>query len=142
MISISQYCALHIFTYSNQLILTLNRFYLSTVMDDSVLAKLQSTFLVGGDVHDTHTPHPHYALYKQRREGYGNQETRRKKSLEIQRSRRRDFVDYARRIVEGEVWEESGEGGEMEEGGYDEVDTTEDKEEKMVNCTNRLGYSS
>lgn len=57
----------------------------------------------------------------------------------MQKSRRRDFLDYSRKIVEGEVWEESGEGGEMEDG-YDEVDTTEDKEEKMVNC-NKAVYS-
>ncbi len=89
-------------------------------MDDSLLANFQSAFTVGGEVLDTWAPHPHYSLYKQKREGYGNQEARRMKLLEEQRSRRKNYADLARRVVEGDGWKEEEDG--MEEGGFDEVD--------------------
>ena len=92
-------------------------------MDDSLLAEFQSTFMIGGDVvTNTHGPHPHYALYKQRGAGgaFGNQEERRKKFLKEQKARRRNYADYARRVVEGDLSGE--EDDEMEEGAYDEVD--------------------
>lgn len=85
-------------------------------MDDSLLAEFHAVFSVSGEANDPRAPHPHYALYKQRREGYGDQEERRKQLLERQRLRRRDFADYVRRIAEGEMWEE------MEEEDHDEVD--------------------
>ena len=93
-------------------------------MDDSLLAEFQSALFVSSEVLDTRTPHPHYTLYKQRREGYGDQEVRRRKLLEEQKTRRRDFADHARKIVEGKGWEEEEESGgdRMEEGGFDEVD--------------------
>ena len=87
-------------------------------MDDSLLADFHAVFSVSGEANDPHAPHPHYTLYKRRKEGYGDQEDRRRKLLEKQRSRRKDFADYARKIARGETWEE-----EMEEGSYDEVDT-------------------
>lgn len=92
-------------------------------MDDSLLAEFQSTFLIGGDVvTNTHGPHPHYTLYKQRGAGgaFGSQEERRKKFLEEQKARRRNYADYARRVVEGDLSGE--EDDEMEEGAFDEVD--------------------
>ena len=92
-------------------------------MDDSLLAEFQSTFMIGGDVlTNTHGPHPHYTLYKQRGAdgGFGSQEQRRKKSLEEQKARRRNYADYARRIVEGDL--SVVEDDEMEEGAFDEVD--------------------
>ena len=93
-------------------------------MDDSVLQQFQSTFLLSGEIHDTKTPHPHYSLYKPKREGYGSQEARRKTFLEKQKSRRRDFADMARKIADGcEVSGEESE-DEMEEGCKDEVDGT------------------
>ena len=90
-------------------------------MDDSILAQFQSTFLVSGLVNDAHkAPHPHYALYKSKKD-YGSQEVRRERFLEEQRSRRRDFADLARKIAEGgEITDDSD--GEMEEGSIDEVD--------------------
>lgn len=93
-------------------------------MDDSILAQFQSTFLIGGKVTDPHTHHPHYSLYKSKKEGYGSQETRRKKFLDDQRSRRRDFADHARKLAEGEEVDVSDDSdAEMEEGdGVDEVD--------------------
>lgn len=92
-------------------------------MDDSVLEQFQSTFLVSGDVHDTCKPHPHYTLYKAKREGYGSQEARRKAFMEEQKSRRRDFADMARKIADGcEVSGEESEGEMEEEEGVDEVD--------------------
>ena len=92
-------------------------------MDDSLLAEFQSTFMIGGDVvTNTHGPHPHYTLYKQRGAGgtFGNQEERRKKFLEEQKARRKNYADYARRVVEGNLSDE--EDDEMEEGAFDEVD--------------------
>lgn len=71
---------------------------------------------------NTHCPHPHYALYKQRGAGgaFGNQEERRKKFLREQKARRRNYADYARRVVEGDLSGE--EDDELEEGAYDEID--------------------
>ena len=91
-------------------------------MDDSLLAEFQSTFLIGGDVvTGTHGPHPHYMLYKQRGAGgaFGSQEQRRKKFLEGQKARRRNYADYARSVVEGDLSEDD---DDMEEGAFDEVD--------------------
>ena len=92
-------------------------------MDDAILAQFQSTFLLSGEVHDPSTPHPHYSLYKQKRDGYASQEARRKKFLEEQQSKRRDFTDHARKIAVGEIEEDSD--GEMEEGAFDEVDSSD-----------------
>ncbi len=97
-------------------------------MDDSLLAEFQSTFMIGGDVvTNTHGPHPHYALYKQRGAGgtFGNQEERRKKFLAEQKARRRNYADYARRVVEGDLSDD-----DMEEGAYDEVDEGTSDQEK------------
>ena len=99
-------------------------------MDDSLLAELQS-FSVGTVVNDTKAPHPHYALYKQKREGYGDQEARRKKLLREQKLRREDYADYVRRIVDKETWEEM---EQEEEGGFDEVDKGDSKEDGMQVC--------
>ena len=99
-------------------------------MDDSLLADFQSAFTVSGEVNDTRAPHPHYTLYKQRRDGYGDQEARRRKLLAEQRSRRRDYADYARKIVEGVPLEEEME--EDEGGGFDEVDSTPTDEAMQV----------
>lgn len=89
-------------------------------MDDGLLAEFQSTFLIGGDVLAAHGPLPHHSLYKQKGDGFGSQEARRKKFLEEQKIRRRNYADYARRVVEGDLSEE--EDDEMEEGAFDEVD--------------------
>ena len=97
--------------------------YVRETMDDSLLAEFQSTFMIGGDVvTNTHGPHPHYTLYKQRGAGgtFGNQEERRKKFLAEQKARRKNYADYARRVVEGNLSDE--EDDEMEEGAFDEVD--------------------
>ena len=67
-----------------------------------------------------HGPLPHRSLYKQRGDGFGSQEARRKKFLEEQKVRRRNYADYARRVVEGDLSAE--EDDEMEEGAFDEVD--------------------
>lgn len=66
-----------------------------------------------------HGPLPHRSLYKQRGDGFGSQEARRKKLLEEQKVRRRNYADYARRVVEGDLLEED---DEMEEGAFDEID--------------------
>lgn len=101
-------------------------------MDDSLLAELQS-FSVGTVINDTKAPHPHYALYKQKREGYGDQEARRKKLLRQQKQRREDYADYVRRIVNREAYEEMEE-EEEEGGGFDEIDKGGSKEDSMQVC--------
>lgn len=91
-------------------------------MDDSLLAEFQSAAL-SVDVHSTYSPHPHYTLYKQHKDGYSNQEVRRQTMLARQKSRRRDFMDYTRRIVEGEECELTED--QMNEDDFDEIDATE-----------------
>lgn len=101
-------------------------------MDDSVLAQFQSTFLIGGEVHENARPlHPHYTLYKARGEAHGNQEARRRAFLEEQQQRRRNYADHARKIAEGDLSEEESEDG-MEEGAFDEVDAPEAMETAKV----------
>ena len=90
-------------------------------MDDTILAEFQSTFLISGEVHDTHVQHPHYTLYKQKRDGFADQAARRRKMLEDQKSRRKDYANYVRKIIDGDELEEF----EMDKGdedGFDEVD--------------------
>ncbi len=104
-------------------------------MDDALLAELQ-TASISGDVHSAYSPHPHYSQYKQHKDGYTNQEVRRRKILQSQKSRRRDFMDYSRLIVEG-VECEIPEGDDvmddvMEGGGVDEVDATVEATKKKV----------
>ena len=98
-------------------------------MDDALIAGLQ-TATISTDVHSTYTPHPHYSQYKQHKDGYTNQEVRRRKILESQKSRRRDFMDYSRLIVEGVECEmpEDNDG----EDGMDEVDAAVEATKKTV----------
>ena len=93
-------------------------------MDDSLLYQFQGFFSVGGDVNAPTRPHPTFSsLYKHKRAGYGEQETRRRRLLDEQRSRRRDHADYVRKIAEGEEWEEEMGEEELEEDIYpDHVD--------------------
>ena len=79
---------------------------------DQLLAEFQGSFSVAVDPNDPTKPHPRFSQYKFKREGYADQETRRKRMLDEQRTRRRDFSDYARKIIEGETSDD-----EMEEGG-------------------------
>ena len=90
-------------------------------MDDALLAEFHSVFSVSGDVNAPHRPHPNFSsLYKQKRAGFGDQEARRRRQLDQQKSRRKDYADYVRRIVDGEEWEE--EMDEDDDDGEDEVD--------------------
>ena len=90
------------------------------MMDDALLAEFHTVFSVTGDVNAPTRPHPTFSsLYKQKRAGFGEQEARRRRTLEEQRARRRDYADYVRKIADGEEWEE-----EMEdEADEDEVDS-------------------
>ena len=107
-------------------------------MDDQLLAEFHSIFTVGGDVNDPRRPHPNYSsLYKQKRNGYGDQEARRRRLLEEQKTRRKKNADYARRIVEGEEWEE-----EMEEEDWDEVDAGESMEVSLPVTLGGSAYAS
>ena len=97
-------------------------------MDDSFLHQFHGFFSVSGDVNAPNRPHPTFSsLYKHKRAGFGEQETRRRRLLEAQRNRRKDHADYVRRIAEGEEWEE-----EMEEEDTDEVDAA------SVSLTSRM----
>ena len=77
------------------------------------MAGFQGAFSVAVDPYDPSRPHPRFSQYKVKREGYGDQEARRKKALEEQCLRRKDFCDLSRRIVEGDLISDD----EMEEGG-------------------------
>lgn len=79
---------------------------------DDLLIGLQGTFL-NSDLYDPSQPHPRLSQYKEKRLGYGDQESRRKRLLEEQKSRRSDQANYARRIAFGRL-EDSDE--EMEDG--------------------------
>lgn len=83
---------------------------------EDLLRGFQGTFSVTLDINDTSKPHPRFSDFKFKREGYGDQEFRRQKVMEDQKSRRRDYLDYARRVVEGEVFSDE-EDNNMEEGG-------------------------
>ena len=80
---------------------------------DQLLQSFQGTFTVSLDQNDPNRPHPRLCEFKFKREGYGDQETRRQRLLKEQKSRRQDYADYARRIVEGEIYSDD----DMEEGG-------------------------
>lgn len=95
-------------------------------MDDSLLAEFHAVFSITGDVNAPNRPHPNYcSLYKQKRAGFGEQEARRRRMLEQQRTRRKDYIDYVRKIANGEEWEEEMDEEVMDEnqGGRDEVDS-------------------
>lgn len=85
-----------------------------TRMMDDLLKGFQSSFSVTLDVNDTSKPHPRFSEFKFKRDGYGDQEFRRRKVMDEQKSRRRDYADYARRVVEGELFSDE---ETMEEGG-------------------------
>ncbi|KAL5490802.1 hypothetical protein EMCRGX_G015987 [Ephydatia muelleri] len=78
-------------------------------MTDELLAQWRGALCVTEEKNDTSTTHPRFCQYKYRGESAGCQETRRKRLLEEQRSRRESSVDYARRIAEGE--EQNGDEG-------------------------------
>lgn len=81
---------------------------------DQLLQDFQSSVSVTFEVNDPNRPHPRLSDFKFKREGYGDQESRRRKLIEEQKTRRRDFVDYARMVVEGEVYSDE---DDMEEEG-------------------------
>ena len=83
---------------------------------DSLLQGFQNGCSVSFDVNDPIKPHPRFSEFKFKREGYGDQESRRRKLMEEQKSRRREYMDYARMITEGQVY--SDEDNMEEEGIY------------------------
>jgi len=85
---------------------------------ESVLELFQSKVLVSGEALDTVSPHPRYAFYKAKREGYGSQEERRKDFIEKQKTRKKNFADLARKLADGSEMSEEDESDEdMDEGG-------------------------
>ena len=103
------------------------------------------SFAVAEDPNDPARPHPRFSQYKLKQEGYGDQDVRRKRMLEEQKDRRRDAIDFVRKIAEDQLWDDDDmeeEGREIKQGirdcgnrdvrivGFDEVDCTSHN-----NCT-------
>ena len=97
------------------------------------------SFAVAEDPNDPARPHPRFSQYKLKQEGYGDQDVRRKRMLEEQKDRRRDAIDFVRKIAEDQLWDDDDmeeEGREIKQGirdcgnrdvrivGFDEVDCT------------------
>lgn len=75
-------------------------------MDDLVL-QLAGSFHCASSPFSTSAPHPRLESYKQKGEGFGDQDRRRRNAIELQKKRRRDYIDLARRIADGEEVSES-----------------------------------
>jgi len=71
-------------------------------------------FTVSSDPNDTAAPHPRMVQYKVKPSNTPDQYLRRKRMLEEQKKRRRDIVNYARKLVEGSLEVEDVETEEME----------------------------
>ena len=78
---------------------------------EALTVSLQENVSITIDPLDTSRPHPRLTHFKQKREGYGDQEARRARILEEQRSRRRDLTDYARKIAFEEYDDDMEDGG-------------------------------
>ena len=87
---------------------------------DDLVQQLAGSFHCASSPLSTCAPHPRLESYKQKGEGFGDQDRRRRKAIELQKKRRRDYIDLARRIAEGEEVSES----EDEEGG-DSMESSE-----------------
>ncbi|KAK6179110.1 hypothetical protein SNE40_011542 [Patella caerulea] len=88
---------------------------------DELTATLASSFAVSSDPNTTAAEHPRYALYKNR-SSQQTQEDRRQKLLQIQKSRRFDFMSHARNLADGS-W--------TAPGASEKVTSPEDEEEGM-----------
>lgn len=80
---------------------------------DDILSSFQGAFSVATNPLDPSGPYPRLTQYKFKREGFADQEARRKKALQEQCLKRKNFADLSRRIVEGDLLSDD----EMEEGG-------------------------
>lgn len=96
-------------------------------MTEELLVQLKGSLCVTEEKNDTTAPHPRFCQYKYRGESEGCQEARRKRLLEEQKSRRTNYVDYARRIAEGEELSSDEASDEMKDD--DEVPAQEGKAE-------------
>lgn len=68
---------------------------------DELTAALASSFEVSNDPNKTSAPHPRYSQYKQK-SSKSDQETRRKKLLEIQKNHRYDFMSLVRNLTDND----------------------------------------
>lgn len=73
-----------------------------------------ASFTVSSDPNDTAAPHPRMTQYKMKPSNTPDQFLRRKRMLEEQKRHRRDYVNYARKLVEGSLEIEDVEIEEME----------------------------
>ncbi|RUS89461.1 hypothetical protein EGW08_002758 [Elysia chlorotica] len=80
---------------------------------EELTAALASSFEVSSDPNKTSAPHPRYSQYKQKG-SKSDQETRRKRLLEIQKNRRYDFMNLVRNLTDND-WSTSGEQGANED---------------------------
>ena len=80
---------------------------------DELSKQFYGSFAVAEDPNDPARPHPRFSQYKLKQEGYGDQDARRKRMLEEQKDRRRDAIDFIRKIAEDQLWEDD----DMEEEG-------------------------
>ncbi|KAK2547800.1 Snurportin-1 [Acropora cervicornis] len=62
-----------------------------------------SQFTVSSDLNDTAAPHPRMVQYKTKPTNTPDQNLRRRRMLEEQKKRRKDFVNYARKLIEGSM---------------------------------------
>ncbi|KAL4227737.1 hypothetical protein ACF0H5_013173 [Mactra antiquata] len=70
---------------------------------DELAESLATSFSVSSNPNSTDAPHPRFSEYK-RKVSNSNQESRRKEILELQRSRRFDYANHARCLVE-DTWD-------------------------------------
>lgn len=81
---------------------------------ESLSESFAAQFTVSSEPNDTAAPHPRMAQYKTKPSNTPDQFLRRQRMLEEQKKRRRDFVNYARKLVEGSLEEDDIETEEME----------------------------
>lgn len=90
---------------------------------DDLAAQLAGSFSVTREPNQTSSPHPRYSQYKLKSTKH-DQESRRAKLLEIQKSRRFNFTNHVRKLTEGD-WSSQNDDDEEEEVEKEEEDSEE-----------------
>ena len=92
---------------------------------DALTSQIGGSFRIASSPFSTSGQHPRLADYKAKGDGFGDLGRRRLKAIEAQKKRRRDYMDLARRIAEGDPVSESDDDNEdaaMDDWGEDEVE--------------------
>lgn len=100
-------------------------------MDDLADA-FAGSFVVNNTPNDTNRPHPRFAQYKMKNSGGTNQEMRRARLLEHQRSKRDDLVNHARALATGDFDEEKDDAEEEQE---EDMDTSGELRQRRLRKT-------